>query len=96
MSKLTEMEKIVESVVNQAVKEIFTESIKKDVSFKLGSKEMKFGSREHVAALKAILRGLQALRDCYNTGSANRHVYSSACHKIRKLIAKHDIHEQNI
>jgi hypothetical protein len=81
-----------ESIVREAVKEVATlnESTREGVKFKFGGKEMEFGSPEHVRVLKALLRGLQALRDCYPTGSANRHVYSSACYRLKKLIDKHN------
>lgn len=65
------------------------ESVKEGVRFKFGGKEMDFGSTDHLKILKYVLHGLQNLRDCYQVGSANRHVYASACHKLRKLIAKH-------
>jgi hypothetical protein len=81
---------LVESMVKEAVKDaLIKESVKEGVKYKLGSKEMEFGSPDHVRVLKGILHALQSLRDCYQPGSANRHVYSSACHKLRKLIAKH-------
>lgn len=81
---------LVESAIKEAVKEAFlNESIKEGVKFKIGSKEMEFGGAEHLKILKALLKGMQSLRDCYNPGSANRHVYSSACHKLKKLIDKH-------
>ena len=68
---------------------LLTESVKEGVRFKFGGKEMDFGSGDHVRILKGLLHGLQNLRDCYEIGSAHRHVYASACHKLRKLIAKH-------
>jgi len=81
-----------ETVIREAVKEVATlnENIREGVKFKFSGKELEFGSPEHVKVLKALLRGMQALRDCYNPGSANRHVYSLACFKLKKLIAKHD------
>lgn len=81
---------LVEEAIKAAVQETFlSESIKEGVKFKIGSKEMEFGGTEHVKVLKALLKGMQSLRDCYSPGSANRHVYSSACHKLKKLITKH-------
>jgi hypothetical protein len=82
---------LVESLVKEAFEQevLITESVKEGVKYKLGSKEMDFGSADHVRVLKGMLHGLQGLRDCYQVGSANRHVYSAACHKLRKLIAKH-------
>jgi len=68
---------------------VLAESVKDGVRFKFGGKEMDFGSSDHVRVLKGLLHGLQNLRDCYELGSANRHVYASACHKLRKLILKH-------
>jgi hypothetical protein len=81
---------LVESLVKEAVAEVMiSESVKEGVKHKVGSKEVEFGSAEHIRILKGVLHVLQGLRDCYQTGSANRHVYASACHKLRKLIAKH-------
>lgn len=90
-NKQQQTDNFFETVVREAMKEtgILNESIREGVTFKFGGKEMDFGSPEHVKVLKALLRGMQALRDCYNPGSANRHVYSSACHKLKKLIVKH-------
>lgn len=68
---------------------LLLETVKEGVRFKFGGKEMDFGSSDHVRVLKGLLHGLQNLRDCYQVGSANRHVYASACHKLRKLVAKH-------
>lgn len=69
--------------------EILFESVKSDVRFKFGDKEFDFGSPEHVRILKGILHGLQNLRDCYEIGSANRHVYAAACVRLGKLILKY-------
>jgi len=69
--------------------DVILESVKEGVRFRFGNKEMDFGSSDHLKVLKYMLHGLQNLRDCYQVGSANRHVYASACHKLRKLIAKH-------
>lgn len=69
--------------------ELISESIKEGMKFKFAGKEMEFGSPEHLRVLRGLLHGLQNLRDCYSLGSANRHIYAQACHKIRKLIAKH-------
>lgn len=90
MTSKKDTKELIESVVKNTLEEVMLkESVKEGVRYKLGSQEMDFGSPEHVKVLKAMLRGLQALRDCYNPGSANRHVYSAACHKLKKLIAKH-------
>lgn len=81
---------LVEALVQEVVKNtLLSESIKEGVRFKFGGKEMEFGSPEHIRVMKGMLHGLQGLRDCYQPGSANRHVYASACHKLRKLILKH-------
>jgi hypothetical protein len=79
---------LVEAIETQ-IKDTLMEGVKEGVKFRFGSKELDFGSPEHVRVLQAMLSGLESLRDCYAMGSANRHVYSSACHKIRRLIAKH-------
>lgn len=68
---------------------VLTESVKEGVRFKFGGKEMDFGSSDHVRVLRGLLSGLQNLRDCYELGSANRHVYAVACNKLKKLILKH-------
>lgn len=68
---------------------LLLESVKEGVRFKFAGKEMDFGSSDHLKVLKYMLHGLQNLRDCYQTGSANRLVYATACHKLRRLIAKH-------
>lgn len=60
------------------------ESLKKNIKFNLNGKEFDFGSQEHLRVLKMVLMGLQGLRDCYNLGSANRHVYSAASSKLKK------------
>lgn len=81
--------RLVESLVKEAVSDsLITESVKEGVKYKFGGKEVEFGSPEHVRILKGMLHGMQGLRDCYQLGSANRHVYSSACHKLRILIDK--------
>jgi hypothetical protein len=81
---------LVETLVREAVdKTVLNESIKEDVKFSFNGKEIEFGSPEHVKIMSYMLHGLQSLRDCYHVGSANRHVYATACHKLRKLIAKH-------
>lgn len=81
--------RMVESLVREAVSDtLITESVKEGVKYKFGGKEVEFGSSEHVRIMKGMLHGLQSLRDCYNLGSANRHVYSAACHKLRLLIDK--------
>lgn len=81
--------RLIESLVQEAVSDsLITESVKEGVKYKFGGKEVEFGSPEHVRLLKGMLLGLQGLRDCYQTGSANRHVYSAACHKLRILIDK--------
>jgi hypothetical protein len=69
--------------------EVLHESVRSDVKFKFGEKEFDFGSPEHVRILKGILHGLQNLRDCYEIGSANRHVYAAACVRLGKLILKY-------
>lgn len=74
-------------VVSEEV-EMLGESVKPGVKFAINGKELEFGSYEHLRILKALLLGLQSLRDCYNMGSANRHVYSLASTKIRKLVDK--------
>jgi pyruvate/2-oxoglutarate dehydrogenase complex dihydrolipoamide acyltransferase (E2) component len=68
---------------------LLLESVKEGVRFKFAGKEMDFGSSDHLKVLKYMLHGLQNLRDCYQTGSANRLVYATTCHKLRRLIAKH-------
>lgn len=68
---------------------LLLESVKEGVRFKFAGKEMDFGSSDHLKVLKYMLHGLQNLRDCYQVGSANRLVYATACHKLRRLIAKH-------
>lgn len=82
---------LIENLVQEAVQQesLLLESVKEGVRFKFGGKEMDFGSTDHVRVLKGLLHGMQNLRDCYQLGSANRHVYSAACHKLKKLIAKH-------
>lgn len=91
MAKDKQTEHFFETIVRETVKETqnLNENIRDGVKFKFSNKEMEFGSREHVKVLRALLHGMQSLRDCYNSGSANRHVYSAACHKLRKLIIKH-------
>lgn len=84
--------KIAREIINEVLTEndeLLTESVKTGVKFKFGSREMDFGSAEHVKVLRAMLHSLQSLRDCYNTGSANRHVFAMACHKLKRLIDKH-------
>lgn len=81
---------IVESLVKNIFEEEETllESVRPGVKFKVGGKEMDFGSADHQRVLKGMLHGLKALRDCYKMGSANRHVYSSACAKIERLLKR--------
>ncbi|TXH11367.1 MAG: hypothetical protein E6R04_01955 [Spirochaetes bacterium] len=86
--------KITKEVLSEAITAevkaaLLNESVKEGVRFRFGSKELEFGSPEHVRVLQALLSGMESLRDCYAVGSANRHVYASACHKLRKLILKH-------
>ena len=40
------------------------------------------------AELQKILDGLRVVRDMYERGSSVRHIYSSACHRLKKLIEK--------
>jgi hypothetical protein len=80
----------VQESMDDSEENVLAESVKEGVRFKFGGKEMGFGSTDHVRILKGLLHGLQSLRDCYEIGSANRHVYASACHKIKKLILKHN------
>lgn len=80
----------VQEEIESSDNNLLAESVKEGVRFKFGGKEMDFGSTDHVRVLKGLLHGLQNLRDCYELGSANRHVYASACHKLRKLIIKHN------
>ena len=80
---------LVEEVVRDSLKEVLQEAVKLDVKYKIGNKELDFGSTEHVKILKALLVGLKSLRDCYPTGSANRHIYALTCHKLRKLLDKY-------
>ena len=91
MKEQTTPQSLVESLVQEAVKKevALKESVKEGIRYKFGKAEMDFGSSEHVKVLKGLLHGLQSLRDCYEIGSAHRHVYASACHKLRKLILKH-------
>jgi hypothetical protein len=90
VAKDNEAKIFVENLVQEALEDsLLSESIKEGVKYKFGGKELEFGSPEHVKLLIGMLHGLQGLRDCYHTGSANRHVYSAACHKLRKLIAKY-------
>lgn len=80
---------LVESLVKGVIEEAsLLESVRPGVKFKVGGKEMDFGGADHQRVLKGMLHGLQALRDCYNMGSANRHVYSSACSKIARLLKR--------
>lgn len=88
---ITTTKALIESLVKEA---LLLESVKEGVRFKFGGKEMDFGSTDHIRVLKGLLHGMQSLRDCYQVGSANRHVYASACHKLRKLIAKHGPQQQ--
>lgn len=57
--------------------------------YRFGNKEMDFGSPEHVKLMKGLLVGLEGLRNCFKPGTANRHVYSAACHRIKKQIEKY-------
>lgn len=79
----------VQEGVDDSNDNLLAESVKEGVRFKFAGREMDFGSTDHVKVLKGLLHGLQNLRDCYELGSANRHVYASACHKLKRLILKH-------
>lgn len=68
---------------------LLNESMKENVVFRIGSREFEFGSKEHLKILSGLYNGLIALRNCYRPGSANRHVYSAACQKIKKIIEKY-------
>jgi hypothetical protein len=89
MSKKVTKESLSEAIEAEVKNALLSESVKEGVKFRFGSKELEFGSPEHVRVLQALLAGMESLRDCYSVGSANRHVYSAACHKLRKLILKH-------
>lgn len=81
--------KLVEGIVKNLFEEtLLLESVRPGVKFKVGGKEMDFGGADHQRVLAGMLHGLQALRDCYKMGSANRHVYSSACAKIERLLKR--------
>lgn len=70
-------------------KSILNESVKPDVKFKFGAKELEIGSEEHVKVLKALLHGLDSLKNCYSFGSASRHVFAAACARLKRLIVKY-------
>jgi len=83
------LDAFVETIVKETLDDlILLETVKENIKYRLGTKELDFGSPEHVRILKGILHGLQNLRDCYRIGSANRHVYAATCGKLRRLIKK--------
>jgi hypothetical protein len=49
---------------------------------------VQFDSSSHLKLLKSTLEHLVALRNAYAAGSANRHVISQTCTRIKRLIAK--------
>lgn len=51
-------------------------------------KELDIESAKHLAMLKQTLEHLIALRAIYPSGSANRHVISQACSRLKRLINK--------
>lgn len=90
------LESLIETVVRETIEEeLVFEGMKTKMNVKINGKVFPFGSREHVRDLKAVLMGLEKLRDCYAKGSANRHVYANGCGKLRKLIQKMVLNLQN-
>jgi hypothetical protein len=89
MTQKITKETLSEAIEAEVKAAFLSEAVKEGVKFRFGSKELEFGSPEHIRVLQALLSGMESLRDCYSVGSANRHVYAAACHKLRKLIAKH-------
>lgn len=51
-------------------------------------KQVKIDSNKHREMLERTLAHLIALRDVYPTGSANRHIISQACTRIKRLVIK--------
>lgn len=51
-------------------------------------KQVNVDSNKHLNMLKRTLDHLVALRSVYPTGSANRHIISQACTRIKRLINK--------
>ena len=88
---LAETKTLIEECVRDTLEEqgILSENLREGVKFRFGSQELDFGSPEHLKILKGLLHGLASLRDCYEIGSAPRHVYASACHRLKRLITKH-------
>lgn len=53
-----------------------------------GSKEVNFGSPEHINDLNRTLEGLHLLKGHFRRGSSSRYVVASTCHRLKKLIEK--------
>lgn len=81
--------KLIESMIHEAVQDnLVTEGLKPKINVKINGKEVPFGAREHIVNLRRVLMGLEALKNCYAKGTANRHVYANSCTKLRRLIKK--------
>lgn len=87
--------------LEQALKDIITTSLlterkKKSWQFRAirkpdfqyREKTVKLDSSNHLEMLKKTLEHLEALKDIYHTGSANRHVISQACTRIKRLVKR--------
>lgn len=51
-------------------------------------KSVKIDSNGHLNMLKRTLGHLEGLRDVYHTGSANRHIISQTCSRLKRLIKR--------
>src|SRR5574337_534368 len=80
---------LVESVIEEAVQDsLVMEGLQPKMHVRINGKEVSFGSREHIMDLRRVLMGLEALKNCYAKGTANRHVYANSCTKLRRLIKR--------